>query len=1202
MCNLSKRKTVFTTVKFKFYDKMKLKKLVLGVVSVIFTGFASNAQLVVDNSTMTPEQLVQNVLVGTGVTVSNVTFNGQVTLAQNIQTQVGYFDATGITFPLPEGILLGSGDVQLAVGPNATQSPGGATNNNGVGVDPNDPDIEAVLAPFGANNEAILEFDFVPNGDSVVFNYIFASEEYHFYSTSNFNDGFGFFISGPGFAGPYQNGAENIALIPGGSLPVTMNNLNNGSSNTGPCNNCAYLIDNTNGQDIEYNAHTVSLQAAAQVICGETYHIKIAIADAGDQALDSGVFLEANSFSSNGVNVQIASATGSAAITEACDSAIVTFIRPSDETGTILSINYGVGGTATNGVDYPTLPGNVTFGVGEDSVQFYITPNGDGIPEGTETIELSVEIINSCGDTIITTATIEIIDPLPYNVLTTDVNIDCATPTVDVTATTDGGVPTLTYDWGIYGTGATVQVPGDVAGTTTYNVSVTDACGQVQNGSVDVTLTPAPQPTINFNQNTFTICPGEVAAIDATVSNPYDPGQLTYDWQPTGETTEDISVNPTVLTWYYLTIFDGCYNVTDSVKVEIGTLDLTSIVVVPASDCAGQGGTPGTITVNPNIATYTYTLIGGGNTYGPQNSGVFNGLDGGITYFLNVLSDDGCQIDTAVNVPLGQNPVTATWVVDSLRHVTCAGDNDGGAYIMNVAGGSAGAPYNVTWTHTSGLHDQETLNSAGQDSEQDNLFGGQWVVTVTDGDGCAWSQLFTIDEPDYLTLDFTFNDPTCFGFNDGSVQVNTSGGNGGNIITITNSAGTNLNGGSDAANQLVEGWYYATITDSEGCFIQDSVLLDDPGELGVDLTVTQPLCYGIASGSAQVTAVNNATGDPANVGFYWNPNPSGLPNGIGANFNNHMGEGTYVLTINDENGCSNQVEFTIVYPPKLIFAPGNGLGTEPAYCREFSYQNGNGVVYAAAAGGTPDYTYTWTNLATGATSNNTTWAPLNPGQYSIVVFDGNGCMLADTITLDSLNPQASFEMTSDQFLNPSVFEGTAEVCIEFTNTSLYYANPNNPNADTTFYWNLDTANNSSWYVSHDINDLIDTCFTTSGEYVACVVATNKNNCLDTVCHTIIVYDPLIFTPVNVFTPNGDGDNDVFTFRHLSQAVETFSCTIVNRWGVVVHEMTDISDEWNGTDKNGSPCVNGVYFYTYEGVSTDGTELKGQGNVTIIGDK
>lgn len=1176
----------------------------------MLTGSASIAQIVVDNVTQTPEELVQNVLVGTGVTVSAVQFNASVPLAQAVQTQVGYYDATGTTFPILEGLVLATGDAQVCVGPNNS---GSSTNNNGVAPDPNDPDMAQIGAPYTMNNEAILEFDFVPTGDSILFNYIFASEEYHEYSTSSFNDGFGFIISGPGFAGPFLNGGENIAIVPGtGTLPVTMNNLNNGSSNTGPCTNCAYLVDNPTGSpDLQFDAHTVILQAGAQVQCGQTYHIKLVIGDAGDTAFDSAVFLEANSFSSNSpdIAIELVDINGDPLVgnelIEGCTSAAINFIKPDGYTDSSYVVDINVTGTANNGTDYTTVSPSYTIPPGQDTLTVTIDALADAIPESTETLIIETYYLTPCGDTMSVSASINIIDnPPSFNVFADDIVIDCPTPTVDVTAYTDGGIPNLVYDWGVYGTGPTVSLPGDINGTSTYTVTVTDECGMVQDTTVNVTLNAAPVPTINFNQNTFTICPGDVVNIDATINNPYDPGSIVIDWQPTGETTEDISVSPNVLTWYYMNVNDGCYDIVDSVKVEMGTVVLNDISVVNAQSCPGLGGfIAGEVHVLPDDPTNTYTLTGS-SSYGPQNDGDFVGVDPG-SYFLNVTNSDGCSIDTAVFVGTDANIPSPTFVMDSLRDVTCFGDNDGGAYVTDIESLPVPTgPYDVVWTHTSGIHFQETVSGVAGgngDSEVDDLYGGQWIVTVTDDDGCPWSQIFEIQEPADLTIDWLYNDPTCYQFSDGSVTVNTSGGNGGNTFEIWDSNNNILNSGNtNTANTLPEGWYYASITDSKGCFSEDSIFIDDPDELAIDLVIDQPLCFGQPTGLATIDTVYNYTGSYNQISYFWNPNPSGNPNGIGTNWINHMGPGQYNVTINDENGCDKSFDFDIVYPAELVFTE---IGSEEAYCRQFDYQSGNGVVFAAAGGGTPSYTYTWTNLQTGANSNNTTWGGLNPGDYYILVQDGVGCLLTDTVTLDSLNPIADFDVDSPQFLTPGLYEGTAEVCIDFTNISQNYANPNNPNADTTFFWNLnfDPLNyGTGWQISHDVNETFDTCFVSAGEFEVCLVAINKNGCTDTVCKTMIIYDPLQFTPVNIFTPNGDMDNDVFTFNNWAQAVATFECVIVNRWGVTVHIMNDIADEWDGTDMNGSPCPDGIYYYTYTGVSTDNTAFSGQGFTHIVG--
>jgi gliding motility-associated-like protein len=711
-------------------------------------------------------------------------------------------------------------------------------------------------------------------------------------------------------------------------------------------------------------------------------------------------------------------------------------------------------------------------------------------------------------------------------------------------------------------------------------------------------LVEPPEPTVNFNQNTFTICPGEDATIVATPAG--TTGEFSMQWTPGGvaDTLNTITVNPPVETWYYYELSDVCHDIIDSVKVEIGNVDLTAINIVDATDCPGQVGfTPGSIDVLPDDPTWTYTLVGGGNTFGPQNNGSFGGLDG-QTYLLTIVDAAGCATDTAVTVGLGANAVTAVFVLDSVRDVTCFGTNDGGAYINTLAGGLL-PPFDVTWDHTTGNHLTIPNVAVGGESDVDDLFGGQWVVTVTDQEGCTWSTPFQIFEPDELTLDFNYNDPTCFGFNDGSVTINSVGGNGGNNFLITDAVPTQLNSGnSNTANQLVEGWYYAEITDQNGCFVEDSILLEDPGQINVDLDLTMPLCYGYATGVAIADTVYNYTGSYDQVAYFWNP-AMGNDNGIGADTAVGLTAQDYILTINDQNGCSEVFNFTITQPTQMEFSQ---LGTEPAYCRVFDYQNGNGVVYAAATGGTGNFTYEWFNILGETYSNNSTWGGLNPGEYQIQVFDDNGCLLVDTVSLDSLNPEAIYDPASPQFLTSGVCEGTAVVDVTFTNQSLNYANPNNPNADTTFFWNLnyDATNPSlGWQISHDVAEVFDTSYADGGLYNVCLVALNKNGCSDTTCKEILVFDPLGFMPVNTFTPNGDGDNDFFTFDYRAQAVVNFSCVIVNRWGVVVHEMSAITDQWDGSDKNGSTCNDGTYFYTYEGEAENGETFEGQGTVNIF---
>ena len=179
---------------------------------------------------------------------------------------------------LGSGVVISTGRVADAPGPNGTPISDLGTEFN----EPGDAQLTAISgSPLGTFDAAVLEFDFVPSSDTVQFRYVFASNEYMLYVGTGVNDVFAFLISGPGIVGE-----QNVALIPGTMTPVTIDNVN---ANT----NAQYYIDNENppGQTVEYNGFTQVLNALAVLTPCETYHIRLAIADGGDESFDSAVFL-----------------------------------------------------------------------------------------------------------------------------------------------------------------------------------------------------------------------------------------------------------------------------------------------------------------------------------------------------------------------------------------------------------------------------------------------------------------------------------------------------------------------------------------------------------------------------------------------------------------------------------------------------------------------------------------------------------------------------------------------------------------------------------------------------------------------------------------------------------------------------------------------------------------------------------------------
>lgn len=553
----------------------------------LFYSFAVNAQATITyQNTMNPNDLVQNVLLGFGVTASNVTFNNDP--GTMMQGNARSFTATN--FPYSQGVYirtLGGDDVS------------------------SDPDLNAISTNV-VTNGGILEFDFVAAGNNLSFNYMFASEEYPDYVCSEFNDVFGFFISGPGINGPYSNNAENIALIPNTNIPVAINTVNSGTPGMfGDAFDCAAQDPNWLSNSVYYttqyapysgqgyNGGTVSLPSEVTLQCGETYHIKIAVANVGDGALDSGVYLEANSFVSDAVQVVVATVTGDTTVFEGCTDASIYFIRPQSQINDTLTIDYTIGGTATMGTDYNNLQNPITFLPGQDTIIVTIIPIADGIPDNNETITITAQIINACGDTITSTGTLVILDSVDLTLTYTNPTVFCINDSVPVTVTASGGFAPYTYTWsnGDVGDTAYLATVDSVQGTIEYYVTATDGCGYT--GTDTVLVTVDQRLFIDSITSTPATCLpiGTVATqtfpYGAHLQNPGNPSSfnLTFDWTYEHDTTftfpNQSSLNNLSGGWYYLELTDnviGC-TVNDSVFVDVVDVPFASLTAEPGAGC-----------------------------------------------------------------------------------------------------------------------------------------------------------------------------------------------------------------------------------------------------------------------------------------------------------------------------------------------------------------------------------------------------------------------------------------------------------------------------------------------------------------------------------------------------------------------------------------------------------------------------------------
>ncbi len=248
----------------------------------------SAQNILVDSQVYSPQELVENILINSGC-IENVSVNNFISGNFNgTEKSFGYFDGNGSNFPFENGLVMSTGKLSHVPGPNINLSDDDAPNWGG------DNDLEQILGISGTLNATIIEFDFTPNADKIRFRYIFASEEYQIGdpNTCEYSDVFAFLIK------PIGGQYVNIAVVPGTDIPVKVTTVHPEIPGGCDAENDVYFGSfNGSSAPINFNGQTIAMTAESEVIPGQTYHIKLVIADDKNYRYDSAVFLEGDSFS-----------------------------------------------------------------------------------------------------------------------------------------------------------------------------------------------------------------------------------------------------------------------------------------------------------------------------------------------------------------------------------------------------------------------------------------------------------------------------------------------------------------------------------------------------------------------------------------------------------------------------------------------------------------------------------------------------------------------------------------------------------------------------------------------------------------------------------------------------------------------------------------------------------------------------------------
>ena len=910
------------TLKSSSCQYLTMTKKIFLLLSLFASAFSMRAQLQLN--TLTIQQYVQDVLLGSGVAATNISFTG-------CPQQIGYITGgNSIGLTIDGGIALSTEAVATIVDPASTAFLDGTCEVSGDAdlytiANSVPPLIGQTFSVGSVNDVAILEFDFVPTGDTLRFNYIFGSDEYLTWVNSSYNDIFAFLLSGPGITGPYASpagfpgGAINIAQLPNSSppLPITISSVNNVLNST-------YYTDNQPNVGIYLNGYTVTLEAWSLVQCGETYHIKLAIADGSDTALESAVILEEGSFSSNSVvdvNLTLnAGGPNQETLFENCGEASLSFTRPaiSDLSVQDMCIITWTG-TAVNGVDFTLMPDTVFFPPGVASVSFVIDAFSDGLTEGTETVHMDIMNLAACnGSGLISNFDFFVAD-VPDPIVVTGYSQDlCQGMTATLEPTITGGYGNYVYAWSTSETTPTIDV--SPINSTTYYLTVSDTCGWPGgNTTFPVNILVFPQLVTAIDNGDLTIGCNESVNITATTVG--GDGTYTYVW------TDETGAN--LFGWgnslFYgswngpgtvnVEVTDGCgLTATDQIQVALNIppliIDILDTINAP---CLSYFTLTANVTGGDGLYTYSWYT---NNVYEwDEFDNIYDNTGLTTQAIIQVDVSDGCgQFTSASTVVTVEAPPLSVTLPASLAGTcitpfTIQPTIVGGGGAMTYAWDNNGIPTAITqnYTLTPGVS---------------SIVG----LTVTDGCGTSVNTAVPIaitNPPVFIDLG---NDITAGCLDNNLITPTLSGGSGGNSFDWIVDNTVVGNGTTFSIVTPVDEQVIATITDACNQTDSDTLMIFIPNPpLSLTASMDTAVCV---QGSATLYA--QANGGGGGFMYTWTNNN----NGNSATYGNLTSPGTYTVTAIDMCGQSiSEDVFVDVIPVDAQFTADNTTG----YTYDFTY-------------------------------------------------------------------------------------------------------------------------------------------------------------------------------------------------------------------------------------------------------------------------
>ncbi|WP_299182371.1 T9SS type A sorting domain-containing protein [uncultured Aquimarina sp.] len=659
----------------------------------------------------------------------------------------------------------------------------------------------------------------------------------------------------------------------------------------------------------------------------------------------------------------------------------------------LLEASYTPENVSCNGGNDASIDVTVTGGTGAYSFFWSNGANTEDISGlSIGTYDLTIRDANLCE----TTLSVMITEP-PVGLNITDFTITDASGnglsngSIEVVA--NGGTPAYTYNW-----------------TDTTNTSIgtnSSILNNVAAGSYFLTLTDAnncmlgpleyvvgePDPLLVTIDETAIPCFGENGELFAIVTGGVTP--YSYQWFDSADALISTASNtgPIPTGQYRVIVTDTNLNQTEIPNINLTQPDVLEITNIAVTDVSCYNGSDGSIeiTVAGGTGAYSYRW----NTLG-SSTNILNGISEGA-YEVTVTDENACSVDSRI-INVGQ-PVVYDIINTAIIRPSGMGTNDGSISIT-ITGGVA--PFTYQWSDNTGSIVQLESNTNAISSTLSNQSEGVYNILVTDNDGCTIAETYNLANPGELLVEITqIQAISCFGGSDGILEVITTGGIGGNTYQWFNASNNTEIGNNNILNGIPAGSYYIIVSNAEGVSEQSALFnVSEPLPVTGNLIGDAPDCFEGSDGSITITASggNNSYSYRYRLINRVYSDWISFDNGTTAQIENLV-DGTYQVQLQDGNGCFYEDNGSIGTLSIIINQPDKLLVSNVVPNNPTGFGLTNGSITTTIIGGTPPYTFEWSDANGVLTETSNTITNIGAGTYTITITDSLGCQTSETYIL-----------------------------------------------------------------------------------------------------------------------------------------------------------------------------------------------------------